>query len=104
MDKVYVVLRNADSTEGRGPMLLHAAFSDGEEAIKYVEKQGGIFGSKQEVVRGKYGHYASGNGYQIVEQPVYKSGEDIETIEREQLRARALGKLSEEEREVLGIK
>lgn len=43
----YVVTKNADRTEGRGPMLLDRVFSTIEAAERYVEKQEGIFGSKQ---------------------------------------------------------
>lgn len=43
----YVVTKNADFTEGRGPMLLDCVFLTIEAAEQYVEKQKGIYGSKQ---------------------------------------------------------
>lgn len=43
----YVVTKNSDFTEGRGPMLLDCVFSTIEAAERYVEKQKGIYGSKQ---------------------------------------------------------
>jgi hypothetical protein len=42
-----VVLKNADFTEGRGPMRFHKVFATLEAAETYVKKQEGIFGSPQ---------------------------------------------------------
>lgn len=64
---VCVVLKNADFTEGRGPMLFHAVFSTPEKAREYVMSQDGIYGSKQ----GKSGYKTKDpniewyNGYHI---------------------------------------
>jgi len=99
---VYIVLKNADFTEGRGPMLLHTVFSDGEEAIKYVEKQKGIFGSPQNVERGK-GSYARANGYEIVEHDVFQSADDLLDRAIAFEREAALGKLTLRERRLLGL-
>lgn len=43
----YVVLRNSDFTEGRGPMCLHSVFNSKVSAERYVAGKIGIFGSSQ---------------------------------------------------------
>jgi hypothetical protein len=45
--KVNVVLKNADFTECRGPMLFHKVFVDLDKAVEYVKGQSGIFGGQQ---------------------------------------------------------
>jgi hypothetical protein len=47
MKTVTLVMKNGDFTEDRGPMFFDRAFSTKEKAIEYVQKQNGIFGSKQ---------------------------------------------------------
>lgn len=45
MKKVYIILKNADMTEGRGPMVLTGeAFTDLERAKTHIEKQVGVMG------------------------------------------------------------
>lgn len=44
--KVYVVFRNFDMTEGRGPMVLDKIFLDESKARKYMENQSGVMGVK----------------------------------------------------------
>lgn len=101
--EIYVVFKNADFTEGRGPMQFHLAFTDGEEAIRYVEKQQGIYGSPQRVERGKYGHFAYGNGYEIDKVVVHRSVAEVIRNQKEEARKKALAKLTEEEIELLGL-
>lgn len=103
MKKVYIVHKNGDFTEGLGPMLYHKTFSDGEEAIGYVEAQEGIFGSPQHVERDKYGHYAYANGYSIKEEFVYESAGQAISEAEEKERVRALNKLTARERKLLGL-
>lgn len=33
---IYIVTKNADFTEGRGPMLYHAAFRYHKDAVAYI--------------------------------------------------------------------
>lgn len=54
MEKVFVVLKNADFTEGRGPMLLHAIFSKFKDAEDYILAQPGIMGSPQNIQENAY--------------------------------------------------
>lgn len=46
-EHVAAVLRNADFTEGRGPMLLDKVFSDLPAAERYIAGNEGIYGSPQ---------------------------------------------------------
>lgn len=71
-DKVFVVLRNADFTEGRGPMLVDSVYSTMEKAIDYILTRDGIYGSKQRIthmigvnIRGELYAYSTFNGFEI---------------------------------------
>lgn len=51
MDKIYLVYVNADSTEGRGPMVQapnSGFFTDETEAYKFADTLPGVFGRKPE--------------------------------------------------------
>lgn len=70
--KVVAVFKNADFTEGRGPMCLDKVFKKITNAFKYVEAQKGIFGSKQKLsINAGVNCYGEGyiyndlNGYSI---------------------------------------
>jgi hypothetical protein len=47
MNTVFVVLKNADFTEGRGPMFIHRIYETFKLAEEYVMLQSGIYGTKQ---------------------------------------------------------
>ncbi len=100
---VYIVNVNVDFTEGRGPMVFDSVWSDGEEAIKYVSGKSGIYGSKQLVERDKYGYFAYANGYNIEEKTLLTNVEEKNKKDQEDVRLKALAKLSKEERKVLGL-
>ena len=61
---VFVVLKNADFNEGRGPMLLHKMFASYKDALEYIAKQQGVYGSKQ-YKNIMYGIDIYGKGYCI---------------------------------------
>lgn len=44
--KVFAVYRNADMTEGRGPMILHKVYRTKERAEEFANSQTGIMGRK----------------------------------------------------------
>lgn len=46
---VWAVMKNADFTEGRGPMHLHKLYKNFDDAVSYVMGQSGIYGSTQGV-------------------------------------------------------
>jgi hypothetical protein len=102
--KIYLVFRNSDFTEGRGPMVFSCAFKDATDAVEYVARQEGIFGSPQKVEIGKhFGTYASANGYDIREVELIESLEQEEAIHQDRVRRRALSKLTREEWNALGL-
>lgn len=103
MKKVYIVMKNADFTEGRGPMLFDCAFEHGKDAVEYVSFQEGIYGSPQLVQMNTYGHYAYANGYLIDEVVVHQSIDAMEAAQVALQRQKALAKLTEEEKKLLGI-
>lgn len=44
---MFIILKNADFTEGRGPMVFHRGFATREEAIQYLNTlTSGIYGAK----------------------------------------------------------
>jgi len=45
--EVYIVAKNADFTEGRGPMRFHKVFSAFKKADDYIMSCKGLFGSEQ---------------------------------------------------------
>lgn len=104
MDIVFVVMKNADFTEGRGPMLLHKIFKTGPAAVSYIQKQSGIFGSKQHIDYGKHGYYAYGNGYYVEETVVFDTAEDAEQSNIDKEVEQAMRKLTDREKNLLGLK
>lgn len=69
---VYVVKKNADFTEGRGPMMFHKVFVDEETAVDYIMDQDGVFGSPQCEQTSRYarGGCRAFNGYALEPAPV----------------------------------
>ena len=63
---VTVILRNADFTEGRGPMMLHAIYDNLEAARTYIRSQKGIYRSPQYAEPKVYGNTESWNGFNII--------------------------------------
>lgn len=94
--QVAIVMKNADFTEGRGPMVFHKVFDTVENAEAYISLQPGIYGSQQR--KDKYGW----NGYSVQVCQVY-GGENWKQIMEDETKAAALRKLSHEERRVLGL-
>lgn len=98
MSTVAVVMKNADFTEGRGPMLLHKIFDTVEHAEEYVSKQSGIYGTPQR--KDKYGW----NGYDVNVVEVLTDTASVLREEEEIARKQAMNKLTPRERELLGLK
>jgi hypothetical protein len=71
MTDVYLILKNADFTEGRGPMLTHMIVDSFETAHDYIMKQSGIYGSSQgENLSFRGTNYRYYNGYEVKKLPV----------------------------------
>lgn len=87
MQRVYIVLKNADFTEGRGPMLYDRTFKSESLANEYIMSKKGIFGSKQEY----YPKYSSPiravyNGYDMILAEVLESlisPEELKDLKKE---------------------
>jgi hypothetical protein len=58
MNKITIVMKNLDMTEGRGPMIFEAAFSTFDIALEYANSKYGVMGRKtpyQKIGLTKYG-------------------------------------------------
>lgn len=101
MTAVYVVMRNSDFTEGRGPMVMDSLWMNAKDAVRYAESIE-PYGAKMEM--GKYGAFAYGQFLEIKLQEVMDSYEDMTQKKENELREKALAKLSDKEKKVLGLK
>jgi hypothetical protein len=95
--KVYMAKRNADMTEGRGPMVNDLCFLNKEHANEYIDSRSGVMGRKATWSLEKYGDWEVEEievlNYSVVDREKQKQARINE----------ALAKLSNEDREVLGI-
>jgi len=71
---IFLVLKNADFTEGRGPMIPIKAFNQGNKAHEFIMQQSGIYGSTQKLkisfgvnIHGGLYSIINYNGYEIKE-------------------------------------
>lgn len=87
MKIIYVARENADSTEGRGPMVPIAHFLKKEDA-ELAARGRGVMG------------YGDGDVKVI---PVFESIKDWKDNKKEELRQQALAKLTTEEKRALGL-
>ena len=84
MNKVAIVNKCTDFTEGKGPFVLHKVFKNFQLAESYVMQQGGIFGSKQPDKPSVHSDEYWYNGYIIKMVPVLDSILSKEEIEKKQ--------------------
>jgi hypothetical protein len=96
--RCYEVMGNTECTEGRGPMKVVARFSSHDEAVKFVRSK-------------TYSRWCV-MGYQSpddvryihdVEITILDTIQEFEDQELSELKARALKKLTSEERKALGL-
>lgn len=95
--KVYMTFRNADTTEGRGPMVPDRCFTKLKDANDYIDLQSGVMGRKA-----KWSEQKHGDWY-VSEVNVYDSLGDAEHQRTEEIKRNALSKLSLEEKTLLGL-
>lgn len=86
-NKVYVVVRNADMAEGRGPMVFDSVFTRKEAAQAYVDKYG-LSEQFRKVIEAV-----------LINRHASELNEILNDLERE----KALNKLTQKERELLGL-
>lgn len=96
MEFVWIVKKNADQIEGRGPMVLDAIFATQELAKEYISQEG--FPNGLEGTTYSDGVISYNGWYSITKTPIYHK---IKT-EKEKLIESALSKLSAKEKEALG--
>lgn len=90
---VYQTLRQSDMTEGRGRMVNDLCFSTYELAAEYIDSKPGVMGRKGKWSTDRYGDW------KIEKFKVYTSIES----EEDRARRKALAKLTDEERKLLGL-
>lgn len=89
----YQTRRNADTNEGRGPMVNDRAFVHYKDAAAYIDEQPGVQGHRRKWSEAKYGDW------DIQEVKVHTGPFDL----NEDKRQKALSKLTAEERKLLGL-
>src|SRR5574343_1138633 len=94
---VYLTKRNADMTEGRGPMVNDLCFANRNEAEAYIDEQDGVMGRRERWSQRAFGDWT------IDEVEVLDSYRDALAVKKESLKARALLKLTKEEKAALGL-
>ncbi len=97
MKTVYATYYNADMTEGRGPMVLDKIFTNRVDANAYIDTKFGVMGRPGPWSNQKYGDWT------VQEHRLFDSLDDAAKDHDREVRKRALGKLTDEERKVLGI-
>ena len=95
--RIFMTQYNSDMTEGRGPMVNDKCFLHREHAVAYIDAQPGVMGIKAKWSAEKFGDWRIFE-VEVVEHDVV----DHERIKQER-RATALAKLTELEREALGL-
>lgn len=96
--KCFEVMGNTDTTEGRGPMKVVARFSDKGEATKFVKSK--VY-SKWCVMG--YQSESDVNNIREATLTIMDTVEEFSQAETEELKAKALAKLTAEERRILGL-
>ena len=97
--KCFEVMGNTDTTEGRGPMKVVARFSNSEAATKYVKSKA----YAQWCVMGYQNEKTDLNNIREVTICILDTVEELVDMNREELKAKALAKLTKAEREALGL-
>lgn len=98
--KIYGVYKQKDMTEGRGSMVFVCCFTKECDAWSYANKQTGIMGRYN---GGDWRSYSGGRDWDVKPLECFQSFEESAKAYENKLRESALSKLSEEEKEVLGL-
>lgn len=99
MKTVYLAQKNADMTEGRGPMITDKAFSRKEDAEAYIDYLPGIFGTKPP--EGGWSSRPHNGHWEVEELTVFESLGELEKESEEKAYKSAMKKLSTSEIEAI---
>lgn len=99
MYQVYGVYKNADMTEGKGPMVLDRVYQERYDAEDFLKLQSGVMGRRP--AEGET--WDEMGDWQIKPLDVLQTLNDGEAYQRQMARNRALAKLRPDEIEALGI-
>ena len=97
--KCFEVMGHTDTIEGRRPLKVVARFSNHDEAAKYVKSKA----YAKWCVMGYQSEKTDLNNIQETVLTILDSVEELVAMDRENLKAQALAKLSKAEREALGL-
>lgn len=89
MITAHKVLQCTDLTEGKGGMAVRGIFLDEQDAISFSNSLDGIQGTRQ--------------GIQVEPVEIYEALEEHPKITKEMIRKSALAKLTDREKEILGV-
>lgn len=97
MKTIYLVKKNSDTTEGRGPMVIDCAFTKENDAKTYIDDKPGVMGRKAKWSEEKYGDW------QVEPLVVFETIEERNKWDKDAIKRAALAKLTPAERKVLGL-
>lgn len=102
MITIYLAKKNADMTEGRGPMIVDKAFTDQLVAEEYINGKPGVMGRRPSDFKPNGTWKLSGMGdWEVESLSVFESIEEMEENSESKIFERAMAKLSEAEKKVL---
>lgn len=94
---IWQTYYNADMTEGRGPMIPSYAFLHREHAAAYIDAQEGVMGYRAKWTEQEYGDW------RMKKIEVLECNYDESEQRKKELKNQALNKLTQEEKEILGL-
>lgn len=95
---VWIVKRQSDTTEGRGPMMFDSVWADDREQVaQYIDDKPGVMGRTQKWSEEQHGDWT------MERFPLFRDSVEIHEARQQELRQMALAKLSQEEMDALGI-
>lgn len=97
MKTIFAAYCESDMVEGRGPKIIDLCFTKEKDAKDYIDEQPGIMGRKMKWSEEKYGDW------QVRRIIVLESLSEMKCLEQEKLKNKALAKLTDAEKEALGL-
>lgn len=101
--RAYVVKKNADMTEGRGPMIPVAYFLYEDVAWGFADQHTGVMGRRPNSGTWRMEKYGDWEVEEIDIQEITNIP-DLKQQQQEEKKRQALAKLTQEERDLLGLR